>query len=181
MGRFSLCIVFSVIIFFIQTSCKKNEVDSYNNQKFTDFFRFDLVINIQDTTDLILYYKDGSNEWFVDDKTIWQTISGSEENQLVIFLFQDETVPHDFRLDIGRNEYNNQKDFKIVNATFYYKKNKFEISGSDFEVFFRPNQYIRKNPLTQAYSLNPDENKNFDPFFETTPSLYPQIVKLVLN
>lgn len=181
MSRFKFFLYFTITVIFVQISCKKHENKKEPKKDFTDFFRFDLVVNIQDTTDLILYYKDGSNEWFVDEKTLWQTIPGSQENQFVMFLFEDGSVPNDFRLDIGRNVYKNQKDFEIISAIFYYKGNKFEITQWDFDAFFRPNQYIIVNSESYKFSLKPDDSMNFDPFFETTPALYPKLARLVLD
>ncbi len=139
----------------------------------------DLVIKKDD--DLILYYKDGTNQWIVEEKAVWNTVKGSNNPQTVVFSLPEDVIPNDFRLDIGRNEYKEQKPIEIKKITLSYLNSKFEVSQDQINNFFKPNQFITFDPGTKTYSFIKDEKGNYDPFFETLPSFYPQLEKVVTN
>lgn len=136
----------------------------------------DLVIKADD--DLILYYKDGTNEWFVEDKAVWYGVKGKDDVQSVVFKLPEGVVPNDIRLDIGRNEYKNLKDIEIKKIAISYLQNKFEIQQDQIGNFFKPNQYITYDTATKLYSFKKDDKGNYDPFFETKPEFYPELAKV---
>lgn len=178
-------ICFSILIFsFLFTSCK-NEADANTKQKVkednVEVFQFVVDIKTKDSTDVILYYKDGSNEWFVEEKAIWNNVKADEDFQTVVFNFEEGIIPNDFRLDIGRNEFRNQQPIEIEKITMNYFGNTFEIEQERINFFFKPNQYLIYNEQEKQYILQQDEIGNYDPFFETTPAIYPQITNLVLG
>lgn len=136
----------------------------------------DLIIKKED--DLILYYKDGTNEWFVEEKAVWNTVTGKDDVQAVTFNLPEGVLPNDLRLDIGRNEFKDQKGIEIKKIIVSYLENKFEISQDQIATFFKPNQYISYDEASKLYSFKKDDKGNYDPFFETTPELYPQLAKI---
>lgn len=141
---------------------------------------FDVTVDVVLKTDddLILYYKDGTNEWFVEEKAVWNTVKGKNEVQSVVFNLPEGVLPNDLRLDIGRNEFKDLKDIEIKKITISYLGNKFEIQQDQIETFFKPNQFISYDAATKLYSFKKDEQGNYDPFFETKPEFYPQLAKI---
>ncbi|MNE61359.1 hypothetical protein D3C80_1565670 [compost metagenome] len=141
---------------------------------------FDVTVDVVLKTDddLILYYKDGTNEWFVEEKAVWNTVKGNNEVQSVVFNLPEGVLPNDLRLDIGRNEFKGLKDIEIKKITISYLGNKFEIQQDQLETFFKPNQFISYDAATKLYSFKKDEQGNYDPFFETKPEFYPQLAKI---
>lgn len=170
-------LICSLLVF----SCKKEENRSLKEEKKLEVFQFVVDIKIKDTTDLILYYKDGANEWIVEEKAIWNTVPGEENVQSVVFNFDEDVVPNDFRFDIGRNDYKNQQPIEIKKITMNYFENSFVIDQDKINFFFKPNQNLAYNNDTKQYVLQVDENGNYDPYFETAPTIYPHIVNLVMG
>lgn len=173
-----------LLIVLLIASCKnkgKEDFENKINEKKLEVFQFTLNIKVKDTTDVILYYKDGSNEWFVEEKAIWNNVKADEDFQIVVFNFEEGIIPNDFRLDIGRNEFRNQQPIEIEKITMNYFGNTFEIEQERINFFFKPNQYLIYNEQEKQYILQQDEIGNYDPFFETTTAIYPQITNLVLG
>ena len=177
MRKFFLLITTMMVLFL--SSCGKKE-ETVVEEK-SDIFQVVLDVKIKDTTDLVLYYKDGTNEWFVDEKTIWNNLKGKDQFQTVTFDFKDGVVPVDFRLDIGRNEFKNQQPFEIRSFTMKYYGKSYVIYQDKINLFFKANQFITYDDKTKQYSLKKDDKGNYDPYFETAPTIYPHITKLVMN
>ena len=177
MRKIFLLITTMMVLFL--SSCGKKE-ETVVEEK-SDIFQVVLDVKIKDTTDLVLYYKDGTNEWFVDEKTIWNNLKGKDQFQTVTFDFKEDIVPIDFRLDIGRNEYKNQQPFEIRSFTMKYYGNSYVINQDKINFFFKANQYMTYDDKTKLYSLQKDEKGNYDPYFETAPTIYPHLTKLVMN
>ena len=125
-----------LILFFILISCKEKS-SKLNGEDV--FFQVELEIKIKNDDDLILYYKDGTNEWFIDEKAIWSSVKGSNNFQKVVFKIPHQVLPNDFRLDIGRNEFKNQPPIEINKFIMTYDDNSFEITKENFNKFFRGN------------------------------------------
>lgn len=168
------------VIVLVFTSCKNDPKETVAEEK-TNIFQVVLDVKVKDTTDLVLYYKDGTNEWIVEDKAIWNTVKGKDQFQTVTFDFKEDIVPIDFRLDIGRNEYKNQQPFELRSFIMKYYGKSFVINQDKINFFFKPNQYVVYDEKTKQYSLKKDEKGNYDPYFETAPTIYPHITKLVMN
>lgn len=178
---FKLSAVFFVFFF---SSCKEKVKDIPKEELGSgslDLFQFIVDIKVKDTTDLILYYKDGGNEWFIEEKAIWNNVKANDAFQTVVFDFEEDIVPNDFRLDIGRNEFKNQQPIEIKKITMNYFGNTFGIEQDQVNFFFKPNQYLIYNEGSKQYVLQQDEIGNYDPYFETAPTIYPHIVNLVMG
>lgn len=178
-------ICFSILLCsFLFTSCK-NEGDANTKQKVkednVEVFQFVVDIKTKDSTDLILYYKDGTNEWIVEDKAIWNTVPGESGFQKVVFNFDEGVIPNDFRFDIGRNEFKNNQPIEIKKIILNYQGRSFEIEQDKINYFFKPNQHMVYDAETKQYALKKDDNGNYDPYLETAAPIYPQIANLVLN
>uniref|UniRef100_UPI00404AD860 hypothetical protein n=1 Tax=Flavobacterium sp. TaxID=239 RepID=UPI00404AD860 len=168
-----LCLI---ILFSALFSCKNKSI---NPDGKGDVFKVELEIKIRKDEDLILYYKDGKNDWFVDQKAIWVSLNGSENYQKVIFNLPNNILPNDLRLDIGRNKFKNQEPIEIRKLVLIYYENKFEISSKEFNRFFSGNQFIKYDEIYKYYVLDKDEQGNYDPFFETKAEFFPELIKLI--
>lgn len=171
----SLC--FSLVFF----SCKnepKNEPKTEVKEDLPPTFDVAVDLVIPSDEELILFYKDGTNEWFEEDKAVWASVKGNAAAQTVIFNMPEGVMPTDLRFDIGRNEYKGLKNIEIKKMSMSYLNNKFEIPQEKFGMYFKPNQYITFDEATKLYSFKTDEKGNYDAFFETTPALYPEFAKV---
>lgn len=165
-----------VILFLVLISCK--EKLSLLKEKDV-IFQVEIEIKIKNDDDLILYYKDGTNEWFMDEKAIWSSVKGSNNFQKVVFRIPQDVLPNDFRLDIGRNEFKGQAPIEINKFIMLYDDNSFEITKENFSKFFRGNQFISYDEELKKYILKKDEQGNYDPFFETKSDFYPELINLI--
>ncbi len=181
-SKFFLFLLANVALFSCKSEVKEAAAaaEVIEKQKFEQF-TVTVDIKIKKDDDLIVYYKDGTNEWIVEDKAVWNTVKGSNEFQKVVFELPKDVVPNDFRFDIGRNEFKGQEPVEIRSIKLNYYNNEFEITQDMFATFLRPNQYVKYDEVTKQYSFAKDEKGYYDPYFEPTPAIYPQISKLVFN
>jgi hypothetical protein len=166
-------------------SCKNNESATETpkevQQKQSMTFDVTLDIVIPSDCDLILYYKDGTNEWFDEEKAVWAGVKGNNNQQTVVFNLPEGVIPNDIRLDIGRNEFKGLQNVAVKKLTLSYLSNKFDITEDQMAMYFKPNQYISFDPATKLYSFKKDEKGNYDPFFESKPELYPKFAIVAGN
>lgn len=166
-------IVIFIIIFFIFLSCKRYDtIQNGNVEVILDFV-------MKNDNDLVLYYKDGTNEWFLDEKSVGIAVKGSKDIQQVTFKIDLKTLPNDYRLDIGRNYFVGQDTVQIKKFVLKYYDNKFLIPEGEFGKYFKGNEYIRYDEKSKAYILNKNKDGLYDPFFETTMDFYPELLKLI--
>lgn len=175
----------SIVLFLSIISCKnKSEDKNVINETVIEEkpITFDIIVDlkIKKDDDLIIYYKDGTNEWIVEDKSVWNTVKGSNDFQKVVFKLPEGVLPNDFRFDIGRNEFKGQEPIEIRSVTLSYIDKKFVVTDEMFNNFFKPNQFIKYNEETKEFSFN-EVDGNYDPFFEVTPQMYSQLTNIVLN
>ena len=162
-------------------SCKKeaNPVAEEAPKPKTFDIKVDLIIPSDD--ELIFYYKDGTNEWFVEEKAVWAGIKGSKDVQTVVFNLPEGVVPNDLRFDIGRNEFKNLKSLEIKKITLSYLDKNFDILQDQVNTFFSPNQFITSNEASKQYTFKQDEKGNYDPYFDTKPAFYPELAKIAVK
>lgn len=177
-------IILSLLLTLSLVSCKneskKEEVKEAEEKKSLTFdITLDIIVPAD--IDLIIYYKDGTNEWFEEEKAVWSGAKAKAEVQTVTFNMPEGVLPSDLRLDIGRNEFKGLKDVAIKKITLSYLNNKFEIPEDQLGMYFKPNQYIIFDQTTKLYSFKKDDKGNYDPFFETKPEIYPLIAKVATN
>ena len=138
-----------------------------------------LDVIIKNDNDLILYYKDGSNDWFIDDKAVWVFAKGSQNLQSVVFRINLSTLPNDFRIDIGRNEFIRKGAIQIKKFVLKYDDNSLIIPEEKFATYFQGNQYVKYDEKSKSYILDKGYDGKYDPFFEATENFYPELLKLI--
>lgn len=136
----------------------------------------DLIIKKDD--DLLLFFKDGSNEWFDENHIVWQTVKGSDQVQTVTFNLPEGVLMTDMRLDIGRDEFKGQEPVEIKKITLQYLNNRFDINEDQISNSFEPNQYITFDAATKLYSFKKDEKGSYDPFFVAKSNIYNDIKRI---
>ncbi len=165
-------------------SCKKEESkpDAPADAETEKVATFDVVVDLVIPTDeeLIIYYKDGSNEWFVEEKAVWRVVKGGTNVQQVVFNLPENVLPNDIRFDIGRNEYKGLKSLQIKKVAFHYYGKNIEIPGDQIMTFFRPNEYIVYDKAANQFTFKKDDKGNYDPYFESKPELYPKLAEAAL-
>jgi hypothetical protein len=141
--------------------------------------KVDLIIPSDD--ELIFYYKDGTNEWFVEEKAVWAGVKGSANVQTVTFNLPEGVLPNDLRFDIGRNEFKNLKSLEIKKITLSYLDKNFDILQDQVNTFFSANSYISYDEASKQYTFKQDEKGNYDPYFDTKPAFYPELAKIAVK
>lgn len=166
------------IVFF---SCKEEEKVIQNdvpeisqNEFFT--VELDVVNTLEDN--FAVYYTEDNTINFDSDRTIWSGVKGQSESQKVSFKFSEEIVPTDIRLDFGMNK--SQKEVVLENLKMDYYGKSFEVRGSDFLNYYRPNDSIKteidNTKGTIKFLQNP---KRFNPiFFYPNEKLLEEISKI---
>lgn len=177
-------IIVSLLTAMTFISCKnepKAEEPKAVEQEKSKTFDISVDLIIPSDEQLLLFYKDGSNQWFQDDKMVSVGVKGKNEVQTVVFNLPEGVIPNDLRFDIGLNEYKGLKSLEIKRFTMSFYGNKFDIAEDQFGTFFKPNQYITFDPATKLYSFKKDEKGNYDAYFETKPEIYPMFMKVASN
>lgn len=172
------------VIFISLLSCKNNEqkespeaIEEVKPKTFQVLL--DLVIKTDD--ELILFYKNGPNQWFDDEKTVWNNVKGSEETQTVVFNLPEGVLPTDLRIDIGRNEMKNLKDIEIKKIAISYLDKSFEIPQDKMDTYFKPNKCMSYDASTKIYTFKKDDEGMYDPFLEAQPDFYTELAKVTLK
>lgn len=168
-------IMIVIFIMYVSVSCNKRgdrnnprPIEAKQKKNKSQILEVSFDIKSKDDNQYILYYKDGTTEWFDENHTIWVGASGGEKYKTVTFRFDKDVKPNELRLDIGLNEFKNNSPIEIGGGAFKYSGNSKEFNSSQFMQYFSPNQCITYDSITKQYFFNTDENGKFDPFFVST-------------
>lgn len=134
----------------------------------TNIFEFGIDIKSPENYTYILFYKDGTNEWYEGDKTIWTEVSGGEKIKRIMFPFPNGITPKGLRFDIGLNEYKNDKPVKISGGYAKYNNKTIEFNAKQFRQYFKENEFILYDSITEEFHFRKNNENRFDPFFEST-------------
>ena len=157
-------LLLSLLVF---TSCKDDKkADETTNSlpEKNEFFSVELDVVNQLEDNYALYYTEDNTINFNSDKVAWSGVKAQPESQKVIFNLSEEILPTDIRLDFGLNK--DQKEVILENVKMDYYGKSFQIKGSDFLNYYRPNDSI-KTEIDQVkgtikFLQNP---KRFNPVF----------------
>lgn len=114
-----------------------------------------------------LYYSEDGTLNFPEDKSLWVDVKGSDKSQEVAFVFPEDIIPSQLRIDFCTNK--EQEPLEIKNFKMSYLGKVFEAKGSFFFDYFGPNM----NTMTvdkQKAIITPivKEGQDYAP-----PSFYP--------
>lgn len=177
MNGFKRNIVIFVLLTMILVSCNKrgdrnnplvlNEIENSIAMN-SKLFEFGIDIKSQEDYQYILFYKDGTNEWFNEEKTIWVGANGSESLKRISFIFPEKITPKSLRFDIGLNEYKNNKPIVISGGYAKYKNKTIDFNAKQFRQYFKENEFILYDSIKDEYHFKKNNENRFDPFFEST-------------
>lgn len=153
---------------------KKNEVKEVEKPITFDVIA-DVIVKKDD--DLIIYYKDGSNEWFDEQHAVWVNVKGSDNLQTLTFSLPEGVLPNNLRFDFSKNPL--QDPVKISRLKISYLKKSFEVNENDILKFFDANEYVKYDKNTKLYSTFKDNKGIYDPFLSITIGFYNEMDKVV--
>lgn len=136
----------------------------------------DLIIKADD--EMILLYKDGTNQWFDEDHAVWLGVKGSDSVQTATFNLPEGVIGTDLRFDIGRNEFKNLAPIEIKKITISYKGKKFVIDQDKVNDYFTTNEFIVYDPATKQYSFKKNDKGEYDPYFQSKEPLLAELIKV---
>lgn len=156
-------------------SCKNKEVEKPVEEIKANTFDVIVDLDIKKNDELILFYKDPSISYFDAKNTVYYGIKGKNESQTVTFRLPEGILPNDIRFDISSK--NDQEPIKINSVTLSFEGRTFKIEQKDLLKYFSPNEFINFDENTGVATCI-KKGENYDPFFLTKPTIYPELEKV---
>jgi len=129
---------FFISLFLIVISCQdkanNQENGGQNEEVEANSFKVLLNIVVKKNDDFCLLYTENESLNFNDG--VWKGIKGMETEQIVEFSLPTDVFPTQLRLDLGKNQ--DQEDILIKSVKFEYAGNVRELRGAEIGLFFRP-------------------------------------------
>jgi hypothetical protein len=161
-----------------------NIVDStLDNVKYTNG-NYQLIFNgIFEKDDLMLvYFTEKVDETLSSEKFKTVKIKGSPNPQSVVFNFDNNVKPYDFRVDFSDNKL--QQDVKFINMVFVDAYNKVVINNINFTAYFDFNNemtFNRESSLLRGIIFEKDGKEAYNPYFTASNSLVEVLNNMHLN
>lgn len=161
-------------------SCKDEKaVAPEPEKKELDVFTFTLngVVNKDDAFQI--FYKEGSDlaSPFEEQYSVFSEFKGSDKPQDIVFKLPEDVFPTQLRFDFGNNK--EQSEIVINSFQINYKGKTFEIKGTDFFTFFRPEEaFMKVDKATAKVKPFITEDGTYDPMFFSEANLNNELVKL---
>lgn len=134
----------------------------------------DIVLKKDDM--LIVYYRDGSNEWFDDDHAIWLGLKGSNDVQTAKFSLPEGVLPIDLRFDFSSKE--GQEPVEIRNIKVSYLGKSFEVPQDKITKYFVLNEGVKHEEGTAIYTPVKNAKGIYDPFLSMNMEFYNELHKV---
>ena len=167
----------AVISFSCKNESKKTEEILPEEKIITFDVTTDVIVKKDD--DLIIYYKDGTNEWFDERHAVWNHVKGSDNLQTITFHLPEGVLPNNIRFDFSKNPL--QDPIKISRIKISYQKNSFEVREDDILNYFEINEYVKYDKNTKLYTTSKDSKGVYDPFLQITMKFYNEMDKVNKN
>lgn len=178
MGKIKTILFIKVVVFFCFISCKDkgSNIESNESKKSTTFdFIVDVIVKKND--DLILYYRDGSNEWFDEKHSVWVNVNGDDKIQTVKFSLPVGVLPNNLRFDFSKNPL--QAPVKISKIKIRYLNSFFEVKEEEIKNFFEINECVSYNDLKKLYTPHKNSGGIYDPFLLINFNFYIEMDKII--
>jgi len=156
-------------------SCKNKEEEQPVEEVKANTFDVIVDLDIKKDDELILFYKDASISYFDDKNTVYYGIKGKPESQKITFSVPEGILPNDIRFDVSSKK--NQEPIKINSVTLSFEGRTFNIGQKDLLKYFTPNEFINFDE-TSGTATFIKNGENYDPFFLTKPTIYPELEKV---
>ncbi len=170
-------IITCLILAFI--SCKDVKKEEEKAKEVKKPITFDVITDVvvKKDDDLIVYYKDGTNEWFDEQHAIWVNVKGSDALQTITFSLPEGVLPNNLRFDFSKNPL--QEPVKISKIRISYLKNSFDVNENDITRFFEINECVKYDKSTKLYTPIKDSKGIYDPFLSITMDFYNQMDRVI--
>jgi hypothetical protein len=170
----------SVILTLFLVSCnqeKKEVVTEGKPEPKVETFDVTVEVIVKKDDDLIVYYRDETNEWFDEDHAIWQNVKGSDQVQTLTFSLPEAVLPNNLRFDFSKNP--EQEPVKILKIKLSYLGKSFEVNEENMFKYFQTNEHVKYDTETKLFTPIKNEEGVYDPFLSITIDLYNEIDKLI--
>lgn len=166
-----------LVFFLILISCKDNKIskNQENNRPFEIII--DLIIIKNDNA--ILYYRDGSNEWFDEKHSVWVGLAGSKKAQKLKFSLPKGVLPNHLRLDFSNNP--KQEPLRLLNIKIKYQNRVFEIKEEEVLNYFNLNECIIFDKAKKTYNPIKDSNGIYDPYLLINEKFYIKMDDIIMG
>jgi hypothetical protein len=170
----------SLVLLTFIASCKQESNDGVVEGKPVEskVETFDVVANVivPKDDDLIIYYKDVTNEWFDEDHAVWQNVKGSSEEQEITFSLPEGVTPNNLRFDFSKNP--EQGSVRILKLKISYLGKSFEVPEDKIKDYFEYNECVKYDAATKLYTPSKNTAGIYDPFLSINIPFYNEIEKL---
>jgi hypothetical protein len=174
-SKFILPYLLFTIVF---VSCKKektdNQIESEEKSK-----TFDVTLNMVVSQDdnFQIFYIDGSNQDFDENKSLWVSVKGSSEPQDIIFNLPEDVIPSNIRLDLGNNENQSAMKFNSFKMSYYDKS--YELKDTLILKNFVIGEQLNYDKATSTLTPNKGKAIIYDPLLYPQSNLREEIEKIV--
>lgn len=168
-----------VLLLLFITSCKQDQKnDTVEPPVESKIETFKVVANviIPKEDDLIIYYKDLSNEWFDEDHAVWQHVKGSDQEQEITFALPEGVLPNNLRFDFSKNP--EQQPVRVLKITISYLGKSFEVTEDKIGDYFDYNEFVKYDPVTKLYTPFENDKGVYDPFLSINIPFSNEIEKI---
>ena len=171
----------AIILIAILTSCNNKEKKEVETEaepaKVIETFDVTANVIVKKDDDLIIYFRDETNEWFDEKHAVWQHVKGSGQEQEITFSLPEGVEPNNLRFDFSKNP--EQEPVRIIKLKISYYGKSFEVSEDNIKNYFDPNQYVKYDPATKFYTPFKDEKGVYDPFLSINIPFYNEMDKIL--
>lgn len=168
-----------ITLITLLTSCKQEQKETVTQEQPEEKIEtFNVVTNviIPKEDDLIVYYKDPSNEWFDEEHAVWVHVKGSDKEQEIIFALPEGVLPNNIRFDFSKNP--DQEPVRILKIKISYLGKSFEVTEDKISDYFDYNEYVKYDPTTKLYTPFKDSKGIYDPFLSINIPFYNEMDKI---
>ena len=155
-AKFRIVGIFLTLLFASCNQEKKEVVTDEKPEPKVETFDVTVEVIVKKDDDLIVYYRDETNEWFDEDHAIWKNVKGSDQVQTLTFSLPEAVLPNNLRFDFSKNP--EQEPVKILKIKISYLGKTFEVNEENMGKYFpkRNRFYQHRNYYHHIY--NPHVN-----------------------
>jgi len=166
---------------FINSCDKKNDSKKSSEKSAIKVpqFTFDADIYLEHGEFFILFYIDGTQDWFNEKQAIWSLeFVPNADYQELHYQLPEGQIPLSLRLDVGSNDFKEKPEFGFKKVKLVYGKKSFTVYSQEIEEYFKPNSCLKYNPESKKYKMVKNEKGEFDPIFEPTEKLIQKLAEI---
>ncbi|WP_350293395.1 hypothetical protein [uncultured Croceitalea sp.] len=158
-----------VICFLSLLCCKKGKRENQTISPQIEQFKqakLELIIEVivqQDDVFELYYYEQGEKT-FSSQNFVYNRINGKNEVQEITFVIPVGIYPERLRIDLGKN--NEQEEMFFNGAKLIFGKKEYVFSKEEINEQFKPSKFMLFDPITRSIKTQSINNR-YDPYFYT--------------